>query len=204
MSSLQTFENVSSVIANIKPDNSILCFNPEKIHARVAEFQKGFPGTISWAVKSNPHPEVVRAIVEAGITEFDVASRSEIEQMRYQCPSGILNFNHPVKPSEEISFAYLTADVKNFVVDCMEEVEKITGEFQKAAKGDYSDVTLLIRFLDANSKGSENYDFDAKFGATPNEAAEIMRICKEKGFKVGLTFHSGSQNENALAYCFIK
>ncbi|MBG77464.1 MAG: hypothetical protein CL570_00325 [Alphaproteobacteria bacterium] len=200
MSSLQIFDNVSSVISEMNPENSILCFNPEKIHSRVSEFKDSFPGTVSWSIKSNPHPEVVRAIVEAGINEFDVASRSEIEQMRYQCPSGILHFNHPVKPLEEINFAYFTAGVKNFVVDSMEEVEKITGVFQRAAKGNYSDVSLLIRFLDPDLRGSDQYDFSVKFGAKPHEAAEIMRVCNNKGFLVGLTFHPGSQNGNIDYY----
>lgn len=200
MKSLQVFDNIGLVISEMRPDNSVLCFNPDKVRARAVEFQKGFPGKVLWAVKSNPHPEVVRAIVEAGITEFDVASRGEIEQLRYQCPSGILHFNHPVKPSEEINFAYSTVGVKNFVVDCMEEVEKITGVFQRAAKSNYSDVTLLVRFLNPGTKGSDSYDFTTKFGATPVEAVEIMRACKKKGFKLGLTFHPGSQNSNVDFY----
>lgn len=198
--SLSTFNNVNSVIRDLRPSHSILCFNPDRISARVDEFKKGFPGTVSWAVKSNPHPEVIRSIVNAGIAEFDVASRSEIEQMRYQAPSSILHFNHPIKSPEDISFSYFTAGVRNFVVDCIEEVEKIIGVLGAGGKTEFSDITLLVRFKVPEFKGSNNYNFGEKFGAVPIEASEIIRSSFEKGFQVGLTFHPGSQNMNPEVY----
>ena len=200
MGVLQKCENVSSIISKMKPSNSVLCFDPTKIRQRVSLFQNGFPGDVSWAVKSNPHPNVVQAIIESGIKEFDVASKGEIDQLRYQAPSAKLNFNHPIKPPEEISYAYFCQNIDTFVVDCMEEVQKIAEEFKKALKNDFSDVTLLVRFKDPSAKRSDNYDFGAKFGATPEEAHHLLRHCKEKGFKVGMTFHPGSQNKNAEAY----
>lgn len=196
LSKLQIFENVSNVISKLHPKHSVLCFNPDKVRQKVMEFQEGFPGRVSWSVKSNPHSEVVRAIVKAGISEFDVASRLEIEQIRNQCPSGILHFNHPVKPPEEIVFAYETAGIRSFVVDDLGEVEKLRCLFQNASAGSPSETTISIRFLDPGVTGSKNYDFGTKFGASFDEAAEILRVCAKLGFKVGLTFHAGSQNRN--------
>ena len=33
-----------------------------------------FPGKILYAVKTNPHPEVIKSIIDSGIDHFDVAS----------------------------------------------------------------------------------------------------------------------------------
>lgn len=193
----QVFNDVGSIVANMKPQNPVICFNPNEVYKRVDAFKDKFPGITSWAIKSNPHPEVVKAIVKAGITHFDVASKGEIEQINCVFPDGILHFNHPVKSPEEIEFAYLRAGVLNFVVDCIEEVEKIE---KVVSKKDCGDLTLLVRFQDPYLRITGNYDFAAKFGAIPDDAAEILRSCVQKGFRPGLAFHSGSQNRYPDVY----
>lgn len=200
MDKLKTFENVSSVISELSPGRSVLCFNPDKVYRKVSQFKEGFPGKTSWSVKSNPHPEVVKAIVAAGISEFDVASRAEIELIQDQCPSGILHFNHPVKPPEEITFAYEEANIRSFVLDDMGELEKLKTQLKKYLPESSNGITVFIRFLDTSVMGSENYNFGKKFGASIDETKQIMHACNKLGFKIGLTFHAGSQNKNPEFY----
>jgi ornithine decarboxylase len=200
VNNIEVFKNVGSIIALKKPRHSVLCFNPKLISSKVSTFINEFPGTVSWALKSNPHPAVVQSIIEAGVTEFDVSSKSEIEQVRTHLPNAILHFNHPIKPPEEISYAYFEAGVRNFVVDCIEEVEKIISVFHNASKVDFSDIILLVRFMDPDCKGTGNYNFGMKFGADPQEAAEIVKFCLINGFNVGIAFHTGSQNRKPEMY----
>ncbi|NCC22581.1 MAG: type III PLP-dependent enzyme [Alphaproteobacteria bacterium] len=194
------YENVASLIKLEKPHKPVLCFGQNKIRSKIQEFRKGFPGTLSWAVKSNPHDEVIRTIVDTGVTNFDVASKGEIDQIIRSCPDGTLHYNNPVKSPEDIEHACFRAGVRNFVVDCHEEVRKLTQVFNAVSPINPSEFTMLVRFMDPNSNGSDNYNFGLKFGAEPNVAADVMRYCRNLGYKVGLTFHTGSQNRRPESF----
>lgn len=159
-------------------------------------FHKGFPGVVGWAVKSNPHPEVIKAIVKGGVNQFDVASGDEIEAIRKYCPDAVMHFNHPVKPKEEIRYAYFKAGIRNFVLDDMAELDKIVAVLEKGGINDFSNVTLLIRYRNPDKTEKGQYDFGKKFGATPENAIVLLQTARDKGFKVGITFHPGSQNEH--------
>jgi ornithine decarboxylase len=195
-----SFHDIPSIIQSLKPAHAILCFSPQKITENVKKFQDGFPGTVAWAVKSNPDIAIIKAIVAAGITQFDVASADEIKRIAKYCPNGIMHFNHPVKPKEEIKFAYFKAGIKNFVIDDFAEFEKFETVLTKGGVKDFSDITLLIRFLNPQKNGSKNYDFGKKFGATPDIAIQLIKAAIKKGYQVGLTFHPGSQNETLDVY----
>ena len=52
-------------------------------------FSKKFPGKILYAVKTNPHPEVIKTLIKSGIDQFDVASIEEIKAVK--------KFNNTVK-----------------------------------------------------------------------------------------------------------
>ena len=41
-----------------------------------------FPGKVLYAVKTNPHPIVLKTIIESGVENFDVASIKEIEVIK--------------------------------------------------------------------------------------------------------------------------
>ena len=192
----QSFPNVETLIAETKPAHPVLCFNPSKIQDNVKLFQDHFPGVVGWAVKSNPHPEIIKAIVKAGIKEFDVASADEIERILRYCPDAVLHFNHPIKPAEEIKYAYFKAGIRRFVLDDIAEFEKIVSVLEKGKVSDVSDITLLVRYRNTDKVQKGHYDFGKKFGADPATAVKLLKIADSKGFKTGLAFHPGSQNEN--------
>ena len=77
----KSYPDVSSIIAEKKPAQPVLCFNPQKIIDNVTMFKSGFKGVVGWAVKCNPHPEIIKAIIKGGVDQFDVASADEIERI---------------------------------------------------------------------------------------------------------------------------
>lgn len=196
---IESFQHVDEVVRE-NPTQPVLCFSPRRVKENVDAFLKLFPGTVSWAIKSNPHPEVVRAVALAGVKAFDVSSRGEVEQLRYQHPWSVLHFNHPVKSAGDIAFAYDMAGVRHFVVDHPDEVKKIASVLAGIGATDFSDVTLAVRFCDPSLRENVNYDFGSKFGAAPAEAADLLKDCRKRGFSLGLSFNPGSQERNPQAY----
>ena len=55
----------------------------------LALFTAGFPGTVSFAVKSNPSREVVQTLADAGLTHWDVASVHEMALVHSVQPTRI-------------------------------------------------------------------------------------------------------------------
>jgi ornithine decarboxylase len=136
-----------------------------------------------YAVKANPHPRILQALVELG-SNFDVASKNEI----LMCldagakPEQLLYAN-PIKSPESISFAY-EHDVKAFTYDALPEVEKMA----KYAPG--SDVILRVAVQDIGSYCK----FSTKFGARERSAVKLLDKAKSAGLNpIGLSFHVGSQ-----------
>lgn len=197
--SLEAFESVADVIRS-DPSQSVLCFSPRHVRKNVETFLSGFPGAVSWAIKSNPHPEIVRAVAMAGVNAFDVSSRGEMAQLRYQHPWAELHFNHPAKSPEDIAYAYVIAGVRDFTVDHLDEVDKIATVLTKVGMDNAADVTLMVRFRDPSYGGNANYDFGSKFGATPAAAAEILKDCYRRGFSLGLSSNPGSQERDPAIY----
>ncbi len=194
------YPSLPALIRDAAPTTPLLCLSPRRVAERVRLFKAHFPGETSWAVKSNPHPRVVQAIVDAGIRTFDVASRQEIDLIRHHCPSAMLHFNHPVKTPDDIAYAIHAAGIRSFVIDSLEELEKIDITVDSMEAGQRSDITLTIRFRSKNAAGTGNYNFDEKFGIPPQEAAALLQLAAHRGYRTGLTFHPGSQNQRPESY----
>ena len=71
---MQKFTSVENLVNQLKPDKPVYCIRKKSILSASKFFQKKFPGRILYAVKTNPHPEVIKTLVKSGISEFDVAS----------------------------------------------------------------------------------------------------------------------------------
>jgi len=189
------FLNVSDVIAKNRPVESFYCISLEDLTENVQGFLDNFCGCVAWAVKSNPHPLIVRTIYEAGIRDYDVASACEIEQISLACNGSRLHFNHPVKSPEAITLAYDKFNVRNYILDHSSELEKLTIEIP-----DLKQTTLLVRFYDPSVIPSSNYDFGKKFGAPPEVARNLLITAAKTGFHVGLAFHPGTQYRDPDIY----
>jgi len=60
---MQKFKSVEDLINQLKPDKPVYCIRKNSILSASKYFQKKFPGKILFAVKTNPHPEVIICIL---------------------------------------------------------------------------------------------------------------------------------------------
>ena len=97
--------------------------------ARAARwFADAWPGETFYAVKANPEPWAIRAVLAGGVTGFDVASLKEVRDVRALAPDATLAFMHPIKPEAAIREAYFDHGVRIFALDHEEELEKIADD----------------------------------------------------------------------------
>lgn len=185
--------DAGAVIRALAPSDPLYLFCGNRLDREVRRFQRGFPGLVSYAVKANPHPRVLDRVWKAGVVAFDVASLGEVELIRGSYPSAALHYNNPIKSEAEISAAYEANGVRAFALDDRAELEKIAGIVR-----DRHAVELSVRFKLAQSDAA--YDFGTKFGASPDEAIEILRDAARSGFVPALSFHPGSQCTDPGSY----
>ena len=122
---MQKFKSVEALIAQLRPDKPVYCIRKNSILSASNFFQKNFPGKILYAVKTNPHPEVIKTLIESGINQFDVASIEEIKAVRKLSQSAKCSYMHTVKSRESIAEAYFKYGIKTFALDTKDELIKL-------------------------------------------------------------------------------
>ena len=190
---MQKFKTVDEIVSQLKPERPIYCIRKKSIQIASRTFQNKFPGTILYAVKTNPHPEVLKTIIQSGINNFDVASIKEIEDIRKISPKAKCSFMHTVKSRESIKKAYFKFGVKIFSLDTKDELIKIIESTNQA-----KDLELFVRVSVSNEHAE--IDLSKKFGALTSEAAGLLRLTKQYAKKIGLSFHVGSQCMHPISY----
>ena len=190
---MQKFKTVEELINQLRPEQPVYCIRKESIKTASKFFQDKFPGKILFAVKTNPHPEVLKTIVESGIDQFDVASIEEIKNIKEINPNIKCSFMHTVKSRESIEKAYFEYGVKTFSLDTKDELIKII-ESTKNAK----DLELFVRVAVSNEHAE--IDLSKKFGAISAEAIGLLRLAKQYASKLGISFHVGSQCMHPISY----
>ena len=190
---MRKFKSVEELINTLKPDYPVYCIRPDSIKKSVDFFKNKFPGTVLYAVKTNPHEKVLKSIISNGIDSFDVASLNEIQLIKKIMPSAKLYFMHTIKSRESIFESYFNYGVRNFALDSKDELMKIL-EITKGAK----DLNLYVRISTSNEHAE--IDLSRKFGASPSEALGLVRLCKEHGRKIGISFHVGSQCMHKVSF----
>lgn len=188
------YADAMDVARRMQPDEPVFCFDRSALTRRADAFIEGFPGEVSYAVKSNPSPEVLLTLAGAGVATFDVASIAEIETVRHVAPRARLHYHNPIKARAEIAKAYGTYGVRRFSADSAEEIEKIL-----AVTGGDTSVEIAVRFCLA-SAGAAVHEFSSKFGARPELAVTLVRMVADAGLKAVMTFHPGSQCTDPEAY----
>ncbi|MFT7596321.1 MAG: ornithine decarboxylase [Paracoccaceae bacterium] len=171
------------------PDHPVLYLSPAVLLATARQFQGGFPGLVTYAVKANDRGEVLANLVAAGVTTFDVASPAEIAAVRAVCPGAVLHYNNPVRSPAEIAVG-ISQGVTSWSVDDAGELDKLAAVPQ--------DTEIAVRFT-LPVPGAA-YDFGDKFGATPARAAVLLRRAADAGWTPALSFHPGTQCEDPNAW----
>ncbi len=167
-----------------QPEQPVLFFAPQAAQAMARRFLDGFPGFVTYAVKSNPGEAMVENLVAAGIRGFDVASPFEMELIRRLAPEAALHYNNPVRARHEIRTA-VSLGVKSYSVDSKSELGKLIEMVPVAG------TEISVRFKLPVSGAA--YNFGAKFGATAEVAVELLRMVAAAGFIPSITFHAGTQ-----------
>ncbi|MEO8243815.1 MAG: type III PLP-dependent enzyme [bacterium] len=176
--------NPTEFLRNQQPENPVLFFAPQAVQAMARRFLDGFPGLVTYAVKSNPGEEVVENLVAAGIRGFDCASAFEIDLIRRLAPDAAIHYHNPVRSRSEIAYA-VSRKVKSWSVDSVSELAKLIELVP--AEG----VEISVRFK--LPVGGAAYNFGAKFGATEEDAVDLLKTVAEAGFVPSITFHPGTQ-----------
>ena len=190
---MQKFKNVDELVSQLKPVEPVYCIRKKSIQVAAKTFQNKFPGEILYAVKTNPHPEVLKTILESGINNFDVASIKEIQDINKINPKAKCSFMHTVKSRENIKEAYFKHNIKTFSLDTKDELIKIIDSTNHA-----KDLELFVRVSVSNEHAE--IDLSKKFGALNSEAIGLLRLTKQYAKKIGLSFHVGSQCMHPISY----
>ena len=190
---MQKFKSVEELINQLKPEKPVYCIRKKSILSASTFFQSNFPGKILYAVKTNPHPEVIKTLIESGIEQFDVASIEEIKAVNRFSQKAKCSYMHTVKSKESITEAYFKYGVKTFALDTKDELIKII-ESTSGAK----DLELFVRVSVSNEHAE--IDLSKKFGALSSEASGLLRLAKQHSKKIGLSFHVGSQCMHPISY----
>ena len=169
---MQKFKSVENLVKQLKPNKPVYCIRKKSILSASKYFQKNFPGNILYAVKTNPHPTVIKTLIKSGINQFDVASIEEIKVIKKFSPSAKCSYMHTVKNRESIREAYYKYGIKTFALDTKEELIKIIESTDNA-----KDLELFVRVAVSNEHAE--IDLSKKFGALSSEATGLLRLVKQ-------------------------
>jgi ornithine decarboxylase len=191
--------SVAAVVAQLRPDEPLLCLRPAAITGAARRFVGAFPGDVLYAVKCNPEPRVLRALWSGGVRHYDCASLAEIGLVRKFLPLADIHFMHPVKARPAIREAFRRHRVLDFALDSADELAKILQETVPVGLvGDPPRLGLFVRL--ALPKGDARYDLSGKFGTPLGEAALLLRRARPHAARLGISFHVGSQCLDPAAY----
>jgi ornithine decarboxylase len=183
--------NPTEYLRAVRPENPVLFFSPEAIQSAARRFIDGFPGLVTYAVKSNPEEVVIDNLVAAGLRGFDVASPVEIKMIRRLAPHAALHYNNPVRSRAEIAVA-VEMGVKSYSVDSTSELAKLI----ELVPSDGTEITVRFKLPVSGAA----YNFGAKFGATVELATDLLKTVAAAGFIPSITFHPGTQCTDPQAW----
>ena len=182
---MDVFTSAAELLRHHRPERPVLCLRPHAAARAARWFLANFPGQVLYAAKANDAAPVIAALVEAGITRFDVASSGEIERMA-DVPNAELYFMNPVKSRGSIRAAYREFGVRSFAFDSEDELDKILDETGRA-----QDLILYLRIECPNTHSL--IPLEGKFGIPTAEAPALLLRARQVTHRLGITFHVGSQ-----------
>ncbi len=182
---MDVFTSAAELLRNHRPERPVLCLRPHAAARAARWFLANFPGQVLYAANANDAPQIIDALVDAGIRAFDVASLVEIERLA-GVKDAELYFMNPIKSRGAIVRAYRDFDVRNFAFDSDEELDKIVAE-----TGGAQDLTLFLRVACPNTHSL--IPLEGKFGVPMAEAPALLLRARQVAKRLGITFHVGSQ-----------
>lgn len=169
-------------------DRPTLVIDLDRVSQQFAALSQGLGrARIHYAVKANPHPDVIARLVALG-SNFDAASRGEIELCLGQgARPDQISFGNTIKRASDIAFAH-AAGISLFAVDAEAELEKVAAHAPGAS--------VYVRVIVENSEA--DWPLSRKFGCRDTLVADLFARAVLLGLTpVGLSFHVGSQTRRA-------
>lgn len=185
------WSNPSEYLRVQHPENPVLFFAPTAVQAAARRFIDGFPGMVTYAVKSNPTEAVIENLSAAGVRGYDCASGFEIDLIRRLAPDAAIHYNNPVRSRQEIAYA-VAQGVTSYSVDSASELAKLI----EMVPSEGTEISVRFKLPVAGAA----YNFGAKFGATSELATELLKSVAAAGFIPSITFHPGTQCTDPAAW----
>jgi ornithine decarboxylase len=188
-----TLENLRAILRRFEyTSRPFYIFARNRVHSNYNLWMQHLPNvTPYYAVKSNPHPILLRELLTLG-SSFDCASHKELEEVTKfnGVDASKIIYANPCKPIRDIRVARNKGSPTT-VVDSFEEVEKLVSQ-------NYTGGSLIrIRVNDRNSL----MPFSSKFGIDPTRVKQLAQFAKKKGIEIkGVSFHVGSGCNDSLQY----
>ena len=165
-------------------DRPTMIFDLDMLRGKYRALADGLgDASIHYAVKANPAPEVIGALLAEG-AHFDAASRGEIDLcLSLGVAPEHIAFGNTIKRAADIAHAH-SVGVRQFAADAEEEIYKIA----ENAPG----ARVILRMLVTASEA--DWPLTRKFGCSHREALRLMALGRAVGLDVaGISFHAGSQ-----------
>lgn len=143
-----------------------------------------------YAVKANPHPDVLNCLKQLGIN-FEIASLGELHTLqKLGVPGRDIIFSNPIKTPESI-VAAVDYQVEWYAFDNLDELKRLQ---QFAPHGKYE---LRITTDDKDAI----WPLNSKFGADTQSAEELLCYAAQHRLNLaGIAFHVGSQCLNPRSW----
>ena len=168
-------------------DRPTLIIDADAVKDNYRALKAGMPAAhIHYAVKANPHPDILERLVSIG-SRFDAASIGEIHAcLAAGATPEQISFGNTVKRTADIAAA-ADLGINLFSADAEEELEKIA----QYAPGSQVFIRLLVNSTEAE------WPLSRKFGCSSSYAVPLMHFAVQLGLvPVGLSFHVGSQTRH--------
>lgn len=178
---------ISSYIQSNQYDRPTLVIDVGQVEQNYKRLKAGMPKAhIHYAVKANPHPEILKRLVQLGC-RFDAASIGEIDMcLEAGAAPEHISFGNTVKRVQDIAEAY-SKGITLFAADASEELQKIA----KYAPVSSVFIRVLMRSTEAE------WPLSRKFGCSSSMVIPLMHEAQELELNpVGLSFHVGSQTRH--------
>ena len=142
---------------------------------------------IYYAVKANPHEEVLKLLIELG-SNFDIASRYELDKiLALGITPDRLSYGNTIKKAKDIAYFY-EKGIRLFATDSKDDLKNLAKYAPKSR--------VYVRILVENTN-SADWPLSRKFGCHPDMAYDLCILAKELGLvPYGISFHVGSQQRD--------
>jgi ornithine decarboxylase len=159
-----------------------------RIRSNYIQLRDSFPyASIYYAVKANPHPEVLALLAELG-AHFDIASRYELDDvLALGVSPDRISYGNTIKKARDIAYFY-EKGVRMFATDSKEDLKNIAATAPSAR--------IYVRIL-IESATTADWPLSRKFGCHPDMAYDLLVMARDSGLTpYGISFHVGSQQRD--------